>query len=122
MDSKKKRPLVLLQSAPYEGSLARSALDLALSFAVFAQDPLLVFSGDAVLALKAHQSPAALGKKSLRKVIDSLPLYDVDRVFVDSASLTQRGITTQDLPAFAVALNPSELNALLREADHVISL
>lgn len=122
IDSKKTGPLVLLQSAPYDGSLARSGLDLALSLAVFAQDPVLLFSGDAVLSLKAQQDPSALGKKSLRKVIDSLPLYDVDKIFVDAASLAKRGMTVHDLPPFAVTVSGRELNKLIRETDHVISL
>ncbi|WP_439107321.1 DsrE family protein [Congregibacter sp.] len=117
-----RRPLLLFQSAPYEGSLGRSALDVALSFAVFAQQPQLVFCGDAVLSLKAGQNAESIGRKSVRKVIESLPLYDVDTVFVDQRSLEATGFSEQDLPAFAIALTPGELRNLLNEASHVISL
>jgi len=122
IDSAKKRPLVLFQSAPYDGSLARASLDLALSLAVFAQDPVLVFSGDAVLGLQEKQNATVLGRKSLRKVVDSFPMYDIDAIFVDAASLAQRGVAEDDLPAFAVALDQSALESLIQEADHVISL
>ncbi|MFT6770003.1 DsrE family protein [Congregibacter sp.] len=121
-NSEQPRPLILLQSAPYAGSLARSSLDLALSFAVFSQRPAVVFCGDAVMCLKAEQNTEAIGRKSLRKVIDSLPLYDIDRVFVDALSLEQNGLNPQDLPVFAVSLSTGELQDLIRGASHVISL
>ncbi|EAQ97925.1 DsrE family protein [Congregibacter litoralis] len=122
MSQQQKQPLILFQQAPYEGSLARAALDLALAFAVFAQNPKIVFCGDAVLCLKAEQSAEALGRKSLRKVIDSLPLYDLETVYVEQTSLLANGVHAAELPAFAVALSGPELRQLMQEASHVISL
>ncbi|MFT4769955.1 MAG: tRNA 2-thiouridine synthesizing protein C, partial [Glaciecola sp.] len=69
-----------------------------------------------------EQNAEAIGRKSLRKVIDSLPLYDIDRVFVDALSLEQNGLNPQDLPVFAVSLSTGELQDLIRGASHVISL
>ena len=121
-DTPKRAPLVVFQRAPYEGSFARSALDLAMSLAVFAQQPRLVFCGDAVLSLNAGQSAGSIGRKSLRKVIESLPLYDVDTVFVDKTAAESLGLTPDDLPDFAILLSKNELRTLMREASHVISL
>lgn len=115
-------PLIVMQNAPYSGSLARSSLDLALSFAVFAQAPRLLFCGDGVLCLKTNQNAEALGKKSLRKIIDSLPLYDLEQVFVDQASLERYGLLPEDLPGFALCLSNDETRQLIREAGHVLSL
>lgn len=121
-DKETSGPLILLQSAPYSGSLARSSLDLALSFAVFSQQPKLLFSGDAVLCLLAGQDAKAIGRTSLRKVIDSLPLYDIERVYVDEWSLKQFGLGSDGFPAFAVRVNSMQVQALIKEASHVISL
>lgn len=121
-DKETSGPLILLQSAPYAGSLARSCLDLALSFAVFSQRPQLLFSGDAVLCLQGEQNAEAVGRKSLRKVIDSLPLYDIEHVYVDESSLNQLGLSPNDFPAFAVCVNSEQVRALINEASHVISL
>ncbi|WOJ94184.1 DsrE family protein [Congregibacter variabilis] len=115
-------PLILVQSAPYLGSLARSSVDLALAFAVFSQSPVLLFSGDAVLCLRAEQHAEAVGRKSLRKTIDSLPLYDIERVYVDESSLEQHGLSSDGFPAFAVCVNSAQVRALINEASHVISL
>ncbi|WP_439100484.1 DsrE family protein [Congregibacter sp.] len=122
MSDSDRKPLILFQSSPYEGSLGRSAIDLALAFAVFAQDPVVVFSGDAVLSLKDGQNADAVGRKSLRKVIDSLPLYDLDTVYVDQTSLRDHGVDSSGLPDFAVSLSAPELRQLIQEASHVISL
>ncbi|WOJ95819.1 DsrE family protein [Congregibacter brevis] len=121
-DTPNRAPLVVFQTAPYEGSFARSALDLAMSLAVFAQQPRLVFCGDSVLSLNAGQSADSIGRKSLRKVVDSLPLYDVDTIYVDKTATQAFGLTTADLPDFTVLLSKSELRTLIREASHVISL
>jgi tRNA 2-thiouridine synthesizing protein C len=115
-------PLILLSRAPYDGSLCRSALDLALSFAVFAQEPRLLFCDDAVLALLPGQNPDPLGRKSLRKVIDSLPLYDIDEILVDASSLARHGICEPELPPFARVVDSEQQRELLSEASHVLSL
>jgi len=122
MSTEKPYPLILLQSAPYSGSLARSSLDLALSFAVFSQRPQLLFCGDAVLGLQSQQNAGAIGRKSLRKVIDSFPLYDIDTVFFEQSSLAQHGLCAESFPDFAVPASVSEVQKLIREASHVISL
>lgn len=117
-----KRPLLVLQTAPYDGSLARSALDMAMSFAVFAQKPQVLFSGDGVLCLLAGQDPEELGRKSLRKVIDSFPLYDLEEIFVDGAALERNGASAELLPEFARVLDASALRDLHEQSSRIISL
>lgn len=116
------KPLLILQSAAYEGSLARSAMDVALSFAVFAQAPTLLFAGEGVLALVSKQDPEAMGRKSLRKVIDSLPLYDVEHVYVEALALARFAIDRDQLPEFARIVDSAEIVALRSAAGHILSL
>lgn len=115
-------PLLVLQQAPYAGSLARAALDIAMSYAVFAQSPRLLFTGAGVLALIQAQDPAALGRKSLRKIIDSLPLYDVDEIYVDQWSMERSGLDGSLFPAFTRVLNTAELGVLRASASQIVSL
>jgi tRNA 2-thiouridine synthesizing protein C len=122
VDDNLPRPLIVVSRAPYDGSLTRSALDLAMSFAVFGQEPQLLFAGDAVLALLPGQDPKALGRKSLRKVIESLPLYDVHEVLVDTESLSRNGVSAAALPAFARCVDAGARRSLMAGARHVISL
>ncbi|MEM1402351.1 MAG: DsrE family protein [Pseudomonadota bacterium] len=121
MNSGQNTPLIVVAHAPYEGTLARSAIDAALSFAVFGQQPNLLFVGNGAWCLRASQSPDGIGKKSLRKVIDSLPLYDIEAVYVDESAFGSPDATAQDLPSFARVLNRDGLMALRQGASCVLS-
>lgn len=115
------KPLLIIQRGPYSDSLSRSALDVAMSFAVFAQSPTVLFAGDGVRCLTAAQTPSSIGRKSLRKVIDSLPLYDVEFHFADEASLQAQGIAESQLPAETRVLTGEQIAALCNRASQVLS-
>lgn len=115
-------PLLVLTRAPYAGSLARASLDMLLSFAAFNQEPRVLFSGAGIGQLVAGQAPEDIGRKSLRRVIDSLPLYDVERVFVEEAALQALGVTADQLPEFAAAVDRDAIARLRRDAGAIVSL
>ena len=115
-------PLIVLSASPYEGSRARAALDVLMSFAVFAQEPRVLVIGSAVDALVGRGEERQCEQASLRKIIDSLPLYDVERIWVDRDSLTAAAIEDEALPAFAVVADAQDLRRLVAGAGHVISL
>ena len=121
MNTETKAPLIVVSHSPYEGTVARSAIDAALSFAVFGQQPYLLFVGNGASCLRADQNPDGIGKKSLRKLIDSLPLYDIETVYVDGSALAGAAATKEDLPTFAKALDQDELFALRQAASCVLS-
>lgn len=116
------KPLIVIQSDAYAGSTARGALDIAMSYAVFAQDPSILFLGSGVTCLVEKQDAEKIGRKSLRKVIESFPLYDIENVYVDAGSLSSAGIGPERLPSFAKILDASQQKALEREASFVVSL
>ncbi|MDP4916715.1 MAG: DsrE family protein, partial [Haliea sp.] len=74
----RKSVLVVTRHAQPARSLARAALDTALATAAFEQPVNLLFLGAGVLQLIPHQDSSAVGVRNLRKVIDSMPLYDVE--------------------------------------------
>ena len=113
-------PLVLIQHPPYQGHRARAGVDCALSFAVFSLAPVLVFVGDGVLCL-TESAAAADGRKSLRKLIDSLPLYDIETVFVEEQALRRFSLDTDQLPVFARVLSATDLHVQLNTAPSVLS-
>lgn len=115
-------PLIWFSSAPYRGSRLRTGLDLLLSYAVFAQQPVALFSGDAVHALLPRPQGADSPRPSLRKVIDSLPLYDVERIWVDAGSLTAAAIEASALPDFAQLADAAQFRRLVDGAGHVLSV
>jgi len=114
-------PLIVLSRAPYDGSFSRGALDVIMSYAVFAQNPAVLFAGEAVLCLSEHQNPTAIERKSLRKVINSLPLYDVEVVYFDEAALVEYGLDAEALPDFARPLSATAIAELRAQAGHILS-
>lgn len=115
-------PLIVLSRVPYAGCAARGALDLVMAFAVFGQNPVVLLCGPGVLALTGSQNPAMIERKSLRKVIDSFPLYDVERIYVCARSLRAWGVEPDRLPAFAHIADAGTIARLRAEAGHVVSL
>ena len=115
-------PLIVLSQPPYAGTGARAALDLALAFAVFNQSPRVLFDGEGVLQLVHGQTPDALGRKSLARVIDSFPLYDLDQVFVADSALGHFGLSPAQLAGQARVLDASAVRQLRSDARHILSL
>ncbi len=101
--------LIISRASPYGSGLARAALDTALAAAAFDHSPSLLFLGDGVLQLIASQDSSAIGQRNQARVLESLPLYDVERLYVDQAVLeryqldpSQLGIAAQPVDAAAI--------------------
>lgn len=117
----RKRSLVVLRRGPYGGSLARAAADLALAMGAFEQDFDLLFTGAGVLQLLPHQDSQRIGLKNIGKALSALPLFDVERVYVDKEALLRHGITAENLVVPAQVLSAQQIRPLLDGADHLIS-
>ena len=115
-------PLIILSQPPYAGSGARAAVDLALSYAVFGKAPRLLLLGDGVLQLAGGQEPGESGRRSLGKVIDSLPLYDIDTLYLRAADASVRGLELSGLPAHVKCLDDDAVRQLRAGARHILSL
>ncbi|MBA6412168.1 sulfurtransferase complex subunit TusC [Parahaliea sp. F7430] len=116
-----KKVLLLTRHAPYGGSLARAAVDAALAAAAFEQAPSLLFMGDAVLQLVSDQDASAVGTRSHGRVLESLPLYDIDQVFVDQTALLEYGLTSHDLAIDVILLDDPAMRQMLADHDHILS-
>lgn len=112
--------LVVSRHAHPGSSLPRSALDTALAAAAFDQPVALLFQGEGVLQLLPGQDSRAAGVRNLRKVIDSLPLYDIETLYVDAAAASAFGLQRDTLPAGALWLDAAGVRALLARYDHVL--
>jgi len=118
--AQRKSILVVSRHAHPGSSLPRAALDTALAAAAFDQPVSLLFQGEAVLQLLPAQDSRATGVRNLRKVIDSLPLYDIDTLYVDATAAAAFGLQQDTLPAGAQWLDASAMQALLARHDHVL--
>lgn len=113
--------LVLTRRAPYGSSLARSALDTALAAAAFEQSVSLLFQGEGVLQLLPEQASDDLGTRNHRRVLDSLPLYGIETLYVDAPALAALGMSAEDLPRGCECLNDQQIARLFKQHTHLLS-
>lgn len=118
--SGKKSTLVVLRRSPYGSSLAKASIDVALAAAAFEQPVDLLFLGDGVLQLRPDQDSRVLGVKNIGRQLAALPLYDIDRVYVDSEAAARFNLDLSKAPVDTCVLNPKEIHQLMVGYDHLL--
>ncbi len=91
-----KKYLFILRKPAYSGSYVQETLDVILTTAAFDQTVCLMFLDDAVFHLKVGQKPPAQIKNT-GAMFKVLELYDVDTLYVEAESLSERGLCANDL-------------------------
>ena len=114
--------LIISRAAPYGSAAAREALELALACALFDREVALLLLDDAVYQLLPDHSPAGIGQKNLAAMQQSLPLYDVEKIYVCQRSLEARGLRPEALALPVTPVDPQSLKALLREHEAIINV
>jgi tRNA 2-thiouridine synthesizing protein C len=105
--------LVIVRHSPYSSSLARSGLDTALATAAFGQAVVLLFLGDGVLQLLPEQDSSAIEQRNVSKLLASLPLYDIESVFVDVEAANRYRLDPDQSPVPATLLDTEGIQALI---------
>lgn len=119
-DTGKKSVLMILRHSPYGSSLAGASLDAALAAAAFEQPVDLLFLGDGVLQLQSGQDSTAQGVRNKAKVLASLPLYDIERVYVDADAAARYRLDLSAAPLPTEALDPAAMRQLMVAYDHLL--
>lgn len=114
------RLLIIAASDPYADQQAQELLDAMLVAATFGAEVSLLFQDAGVLQLLPEQSADRLGRRSLSRQLDALPLFDIERVYVDLHALGQWGLKTYQLARPVMALDNQEMAALVAVHDQVI--
>ena len=112
--------LVVIRHSPYGSSLAKASLDVVLAAAAFEQNIALLFLGDGVLQLIPRQESSALGKKNIGRQLASLPLYDIDSVYVDAEAAARYNIDLTISPVDTQSISTGEIHQLMTEFDHIL--
>lgn len=111
--------LVISRQAPYGSGAAREALDLALAGALFDQSISILLLDDAVFQLLPDQRPKEIGQKNIGAMMQSVPIYDIDNIYLAARALTERGLTVSTLSFPAKALSAAEIKQLIQAQDQV---
>ncbi len=133
-----KKFLYVNRKAPYGTIYALESLEVVLIGAAFDQDVSLAFIDDGVYQLKKDQKTSVdsgAGMKNFSKTYLALGDYDVNKIYVDKASLDERGLTADDLMELVYEdedddykekssisiVNQDELAQLMEQQDVVLS-
>ena len=114
--------LLLIRHSPYGSSLARASIDVALAAAAFEQAVSLLFVGDGVLQLLPDQDCGERGVRNLGRLLASLPLYDIEQIYVDAEAAARYRLDLDTAPLSALALDREAMSQLLLSHDHLIGL
>ena len=91
------RVAVLMRKAPYGSVYAAEGFRSMMGVGVFELDISVIFVDDGVYALLKGQDPEALEMKPLGDGFPMLPEFGVTKFYVHDSSLSERGLTADDL-------------------------
>lgn len=106
--------LMIMQQPPLANSMPREGLDMALVAATFGQQVALLFAGEGIFQLLPGQAPEQLTLKGTHRMLEALPLYDIESIFVSEPDLSDYRLDAQQL-----LLSPQPKSAL--EIQHLIA-
>ena len=118
---KVKKFMFVNRKAPYGTIYALESLEVVLITATFDQDVSLVFIDDGVYELVKGQQTKGIGVKNFSPSYRALEGYDVEKLYVDSASLAQRGLTEADILVPVEMLDAQQMGELMAEQDVILS-
>lgn len=113
--------LMVFRHAPYGRSLAREGLEVALAAGAMGVELRVLFINDGVWQLLEGQQADRLSLKNHLAMTSALPLYGVDKLFVDTASLLERNIEPSGLTIPVTLLNEQEVRSLFAKDGHILS-
>ncbi|RDE24705.1 sulfurtransferase complex subunit TusC [Motiliproteus coralliicola] len=113
--------LLVLRHGPYGGLNAREGLDAALTAAAFEVPLSLLFLNDGIYLLQSDQQPGQLPAKDLSKTVPALAMYDIERLYVRSRDLEQRGMKPEQLVVEVEVLDDEQAANLFHQHRHILS-
>lgn len=116
-----KKLMYVNRKAPYGTIYALESLEVVLIGAAFDQDVSLVFMDDGVYQLKKGQDTKATEMKNFSPTYRALEMYDVEKLFVSKESMTDRGLTVDDLVVPVEMLDASQMADLMEEQDVILT-
>jgi tRNA 2-thiouridine synthesizing protein C len=116
-----KKFMFVNRKAPHGTIYALEGLEVVLVSAAFDQDVSLVFVDDGVYELIKGVNTKGIEVKDFSKTYRALEGYDVEKLYVEKASMDARGLTVDDLIVDVTVLDSTEMASLMAEQDVVIS-
>lgn len=116
-----KKFIYINRRAPHGTVYAHESLETVLIGAAFDQDVSMLFIDDGVYQLKKEQQPDSVGMKNFSKAFKALEMYDVEKLFVETESLQERGLKESDLLVDVELVEREKVAELIDQQDVVLS-
>ena len=116
-----KKFMFLNRKAPHGTVYALEGLEVVLITAAFDQDVSMIFTDDGVYQLMKGVDSKGIEIKDFSKTYRALEGYDIEKLYVDQASMDARGLSEADLIVDVTVLAVAEMANLMAEQDVVIS-
>ena len=97
----------VFRQPPHGHAGGREGLDAVLASSALTDELAVFFIGDGVYQLLAGQQPAAVQSRDHAATFRLFSLYDIEQVYVCSASLAARGLTAAQLLLPAEVVEPA---------------
>lgn len=110
-----------MRHLPHITSHVQETLDQLLTTAAFDQQVTLLFLDDGVFQLKSGQHPAKMSFKLVAAIMQSLELYGINHLYVESESLMARGLKSDDLILPVQCIDRQRVPEILQQHDVVVS-
>ncbi|HDQ73326.1 MAG TPA: sulfurtransferase complex subunit TusC [Chloroflexi bacterium] len=111
---------VLMRKAPYGSVYAAEGFRSMMGIGVFEMDITVIFVDDGVYTLIKGQEPGALDMKPLGEGFPMLPDFGVDKFYVHEQSLSERGLTRDDLLIDVEIVDSAGVARLLEESGAIL--
>jgi tRNA 2-thiouridine synthesizing protein C len=111
---------VLLRKAPYGSVYTAEAFRTIMGIAVFEMDICVVFMDDGVYAIVKNQNPARLEMKALGDGFPMLKDFNVTKFVVHAESLSERGLSKDDLVLDVELANSAQISEILNTYGKVL--
>lgn len=115
-----KHVLFIQHRAPYGSESPQEQIDALLVAATFGLRVALLFQDDGVWQLLSQQDGKQLERRTLGAQLQALELYDIHDLYVDAASLDERGLDAAELALPAKVLDEAGLQQLVAGHDLVL--
>ena len=112
---------IINRCLPHGSAQGRESLDLTLALSAFNESLSLFFIGDGVYQLIKGHSPKEILQKHYQPLFKMLDIYDVEQIYVCSASLEQRSLTSDKLLIDVTLLDSQQLQTKLAQQDQLLS-
>jgi len=109
----------IFRSPPYSTPTAQEGMDALLAAAIFDQQIAVIFMGDGVFQLGGNQAP--VDGRNQMKMLQSLAMYDIDQIFVQTTALHERGMSSADLNITCTAISDQTIHQMISAASHILS-